>query len=401
MLMTKAVPPPSVKGRKRPDEQGERMASTEAITLNAPRASTEKTSTRALERRDEFFFVLLGAWITLGVYVDGWAHSNLTTPESFFTPWHGLLYSGIAAANGWVAFLVWRNLRRGLRGLQAIPERYELTVVGAALFPFAGLADLLWHTAFGIEVGIGALLSPSHLLLFSAGLLMFTGPIRSAWSRRELAIDPTFSQIFPALLAVTLVTAAVGFFLHYLSAFTTDIPTTTAEPAGDNLDDPRYNLIVAGIGSVLVTNLLLVGAVLVLLRRLRPPFGSVTFLVSAVVVLATGEHGFEDGTAGLLAAPVGGLAADLLIHRFGRSLDGYRVSRLVAAVFPVALWSSFFAALEIFSGLAWSPELWGGVIFLAGLSGLGLSLLMAPPQPQDEGRRAVLLRSQSPVTPSR
>jgi hypothetical protein len=363
-----------------PDQKGERMATSEASALMELQASMEDGATRVLRRRDELVFVLLGAWITLGVYVDGWAHSNLTTPESFFTPWHALLYSGVAAANGWVAFLVWQNLRRGYKGLQAIPERYELTVAGSVLFALAGVSDLLWHTAFGIEVGIGALLSPSHLLLFSAGLLMFTGPIRSTWSRREFPKRPSFSQILPALLAVTLVTAAVGFFLHYLSAFTTDIPTTVAEPAGDNLDDPRYNLIVAGIGSVLVTNLLLIAPILLLLRRFLLPFGSVTLLASAVVVLATGEHGFGDGTAGLVAAPVGGLVADVLIQRLRPAIDQRTLCTVVAAVFPLALWSSFFGALELFTGLAWSPELWGGVIFLTSLSGMALSLVMAPPR---------------------
>lgn len=41
--------------------------------------------------------VLLATWLIGGVFVDGWAHNNLAKLETFFTPWHALLYSGFAA----------------------------------------------------------------------------------------------------------------------------------------------------------------------------------------------------------------------------------------------------------------------------------------------------------------
>src|SRR3546814_2102438 len=41
--------------------------------------------------------VAFGIWMVVGLFLDGWAHDN-NKPESFFTPWHGVLYSGFAAA---------------------------------------------------------------------------------------------------------------------------------------------------------------------------------------------------------------------------------------------------------------------------------------------------------------
>src|SRR3546814_13041177 len=41
--------------------------------------------------------VAFGLWMVVGVFLDGWAHDN-AKPDSFFTPWHGVLYSGIAAS---------------------------------------------------------------------------------------------------------------------------------------------------------------------------------------------------------------------------------------------------------------------------------------------------------------
>jgi hypothetical protein len=43
---------------------------------------------------------LLCGWLVAGSYVDGWAHRHHPDLETFFTPWHALLYSGFLAARG-------------------------------------------------------------------------------------------------------------------------------------------------------------------------------------------------------------------------------------------------------------------------------------------------------------
>jgi hypothetical protein len=65
------------------------------------------------------------------------------------------------------------------------------------MFPAAGLADFLWHAAFGIEADIAALLSPTHLLLLSAGVLMFSGPLRSSWRRSSIHHPSGLGQAVP------------------------------------------------------------------------------------------------------------------------------------------------------------------------------------------------------------
>ena len=52
--------------------------------------------------RRQAITVVAGAWVVLGVFVDGWAHFNRPGLETFFTPWHALLYSGAAALFGWL-----------------------------------------------------------------------------------------------------------------------------------------------------------------------------------------------------------------------------------------------------------------------------------------------------------
>jgi hypothetical protein len=307
--------------------------------------------------------------------------------ETFFTPWHAVFYGAVAASEGWLLTLLVRNVKRGSRGLSAIPEGYGLSVIGAAAFPAAGLADFLWHSAFGIEADIAALLSPTHLLLLSAGALMFSGPLRSSWRRSSAHQRTGLRDVLPALGALTMAAAWGGFFLEYLSPFVNDDPFAVRwSPGGEH--DAADDQVVIGVASVLVTNLLILAPVLVLLRSWRLPFGSVTFLASMVALVPSAVHGFEHGAAGLVAAPVGGLVADVLIRRFERSPERPSQYAALAAVLPLALWSFYFVALDVTGGLGWPPELWGGAVGLATLTGLTLALLVPPTPAAGRGRHS-------------
>jgi hypothetical protein len=88
--------------------------------------------------------------LVIGIYLDGWAHIR-GMPESFFTPWHALIYgsfgfAGLLLAGGWVS-----GSRRGHTWRTALPPGYGLSLVGAGIFLVSGVADLIWHAIFGIE----------------------------------------------------------------------------------------------------------------------------------------------------------------------------------------------------------------------------------------------------------
>src|SRR5215470_10267410 len=99
----------------------------------------------------DWLMVALGAWLLGGLYLDGWAHVHVPRLETFFTPWHAVLYSGYLA--GAVALVVTflRNRRRGAPRARALPPGYRLSLAGAFIFFFGGVADMLWHVTFGIE----------------------------------------------------------------------------------------------------------------------------------------------------------------------------------------------------------------------------------------------------------
>src|SRR3989441_10447542 len=134
-------------------------------------------------RRFEWTVVVLCTWLMAGAYLDAWAHRHLARLESFFTPWHGVLYSGIFAILIFLGARALRNQARGYRLDQALPAGYNLSLIGAALFGVGGVIDMFWHLRFGIEVSLAALISPPHLLLMLAGAPIRGGPPPAARRR--------------------------------------------------------------------------------------------------------------------------------------------------------------------------------------------------------------------------
>lgn len=94
---------------------------------------------------------------------------------------------------------------------------------------------MAWHVVFGVEVGLEALLSPTHLVLLTGGFLLLTAAARSTWSRTgagqsddRLRAEPVSARLrsqLPAVVSLSLATALVAFFLLYASAFTSGAPS--------------------------------------------------------------------------------------------------------------------------------------------------------------------------------
>src|SRR5258708_429028 len=141
-----------------------------APTAGRPHRPVESTSAfsglrRLSTARFDLVIALASAWFVGGLYLDGWAHNNILSLETFFTPWHGVLYSGFFACVAALGWGIGRNRAAGLSWWRSVPDGYQLSAIGAFVFIAAGLGDMLWHIAFGIEANVDALLSPTHLLL--------------------------------------------------------------------------------------------------------------------------------------------------------------------------------------------------------------------------------------------
>lgn len=156
-----------------------------------------------------------------GVVQDGWAHSHGLVDQSFLTPWHAILY-GTMALNGIVlGTIAVRNAIQGYPLRYALPFGYWTSLAGVILFAIGGAFDLWWHTRYGIEIDINALISPSHIWLALGGALIFCGPLRSIAARYGPQ-SVGWKITGPAVLSALALLALLGFFTQY------------AQPIGDN-----------------------------------------------------------------------------------------------------------------------------------------------------------------------
>jgi hypothetical protein len=319
-------------------------------------ATPEGTAGVPPDRRGQFAGTVFATWVVLGLFLDGWAH-NAGRPEDFWTPWHAVLYSGFVAA---VAFFVAERRRRRRDGVVVADD--PLVLAGFVTFGLAGLADAAWHTAFGVEEDVAALLSPSHLALMVGGLLLITGPLRA-----PLPPDPEqpWRVAGTVVAAVTLAVAVVGFFLQFASPFHLTHPEIYG-PTGSEVAHLK------GVTGILLTNALLVAGVAVVATRLpRPPAGSYLVVLGAPALLLSGLLAFR--TVALAAGAVAaGLVLDGLAHRGA----GRRTLLLTA---PAILWPAWFAAFRLGWGpVGWPAEFWTGAVVLAVLTGWGLDALLRP-----------------------
>ncbi len=318
---------------------------------------------RPPSRRFDWLLIVLSLWFVGGLFLDGWAHTHGRTDESFFTPWHGVLYSGH------MAVLV--TLSAYALRFRALPAGYGLSLIGAGLFLLSGLGDLIWHETFGIEQSIEALYSPTHLGLAISGLMIVTGGLRAGWARPERA-PGVFAQL-PALLSLALGLAWVMFFTQPTSPL--------ANSWGLGRFRASYTDQAIGIVSILLDTLLLMGALLIYMRRWQPAPGA-WMLVFGLSACAMGFI-FSKGPyplAHVLVRVVAGLIADVLVRVLRPTVDRPFALRVFTFAVPAVLYALYFLVAWRTVGISWSVHMWSGMIVLAGLTGMLIGFVAVPPQ---------------------
>jgi hypothetical protein len=84
-------------------------------------------------------------------------------PETFFTPSHTILYTGVgllttAVGIGGILLVKNKELRR-----KSYATAFKLLIIGTTTSVVAGPSDFLWHETLGVD----GLLSPPHLALIT------------------------------------------------------------------------------------------------------------------------------------------------------------------------------------------------------------------------------------------
>ncbi|HVS47256.1 MAG TPA: hypothetical protein VMS32_11430 [Verrucomicrobiae bacterium] len=170
----------------------------------------------------DWLMAILVFLVMVGVYQDGWAHSHGLVDQSFLTPWHAMLYGGVAITGITLLIAGSVGLRNGYSFKHALPFGYWLAALGVTVFLIGGAFDAAWHTRFGIEHDLQALVSPTHLLLVFAGGMMISGPLRSIADQHGRRAGG-WKLIGPAVLAILAALMMLDFFTQY------------AQPLGDGV----------------------------------------------------------------------------------------------------------------------------------------------------------------------
>lgn len=321
---------------------------------------------------------LLGLWMLAGLFLDGWAHNALRDQiETFFTPWHAVLYSGMLAIGGTITAAYVRNLLRGYHWLRALPRAYLLSLVGFGLFLASGFFDFVWHDAFGFEIDIEALLSPSHLLLATGAVLMNAGPVRSTWARTPSGEQRGWQALGPAVITMLGLASTFTFFTQYSNVFAHAHYLMGSRPFAPNpwvWDTAMISYFV--YPAAILMFFILLGA-----RLWRLPMGSMTLLMggNAGLMFALTEAYNGHPWGALIAALAGGIAADGLYAVLRPSAERAGALRVFGFAAPFVLFLLVVAAMLITDGMWWRIHMWLGAPFISGVIGLGMTYLAAPP----------------------
>lgn len=355
-------------------------ATTHSDPLSTPASpvSARSSSRPAGSLRFDLAVALLSCWFLFGLFLDGWAHNHGRVDDTFFTPWHLVLYSGYGAVGLVIVAAQVRNVFKGHHWLRALPTGYLPALVGVLIFAGAGVADMFWHETFGVEENMEALMSPSHLALAMGAFLFLTGPIRAAWSRR--GDRPGWKNFLPAFIALVGVLSFLTFFTQF-----SNIAANAAGLYGLRPREFRW-FDLEGVTSAVFSVVLMMGVLSLAMRRWRLPFGTATLLFGFNMLLMTwlDVRQTQDYLI-VLAGLFSGLIADLMIARWQPFSEHKLNFRIFSFVTPFILILSYMVIVQQIGyelsgrGLWWQVHMWLGVPFFSGAAGVLLSYLVIPP----------------------
>jgi hypothetical protein len=349
-----------------------------ATTQDAQRSVVaEGSDTRYVTTPNEDLVTAVLATLMIGgALADTWAHSNLADElETFFTPWHALLYSGFALTAAWTFWLGYRNRGRTSRWWRnGWPVGYGLGALGAVGFIAGGVLDMIWHSIFGVEISLDIVLSPSHLILAVSGTLLVTSPLRSWW-----ATGTTGRRAATGITALSLGSIFGVLLLSHSTAFR----STAATRAYDYVNgSPSHIDASYGTARYLVTTAILLVPVLLVYRR-RAVLGTAAAVVGGIYLFNLVANEFPGTlTSVALGATVGAFAVDLIAGRLDavRGADAPLRLPIVGALFGTLFTAGHLVGLHIAEGVAWPAPIWTGNIVLAALGGALLGGVATPPR---------------------
>lgn len=214
----------------------------------------------------------LGAFLQIGgTSWDVTSHLMLE-PETFFTPSHTVLYSGIGLlviSAGIGGFVLFRNKETGGKSYTVA---FKLLIVGSAISLVAGPSDFLWHEEFGVD----GLLSPPHLALITGMLINSVAVVIGLVRIQRTQLTHPKETI--VRLAIIPAFAALWFTATWY-AYMFSLPFSNGENFQFN-PNPTIAVLVATISLPLLNSIILLAA-----QKTIGGFGGATAVAVLVVIL--------------------------------------------------------------------------------------------------------------------
>jgi hypothetical protein len=332
-------------------------------------AGQQGQATKPLIGGKQFDVIFCGSvlWFTGGAFTDAWAHNNIPRLETFWTPWHGILYSGLLFLILSLVTVLVINRSRSGSWLEAIPQGYRLAYVALPLMVLDGLADMTWHLLFGVEQNLDALFSPTHLTGIVCITLFSTGPLYSMYVRKVM--PSSFGDYFLLATAFLLPYISLVNPFQSFSVFSQVWPTTT--PLTFSIGQ------LAGIAGMALHAALFTFLALHVTRYWTLKPGMFTYILG---VTALGLSVMNQLWFTIPVFLLGGLIIDAAYWYLKPSptrVLHMRLFSVIAATAPYAVYMIWVASTM---HVVWTVHMLVGVVYVLAMLGWGLSYLPYPPK---------------------
>ncbi|KUL40438.1 hypothetical protein [Actinoplanes awajinensis] len=327
----------------------------------------------AFTARERWVLLIASAWLVIGLQLDAYAHATTPELETFWTPWHGVLYSGIAAS-GFTLLWIMRSRLPAIptyRSLLALPNALRIPMGGMAALLVGGGVDTLWHNIFGIEKNLEIFVSPSHELIILGMVLVAMGPalMLATSPGRTLSVGGGFLVAISALFSVlplhiySLHASALGF-----------------RHLGSGDDDP---LVFSTDGQLvhgyLFSTVLLLAPILMIGRRWRLPIGLASALVAIPALLMHLMFDSEDAWWPQLTVAIAAPIVELLLRVANRFVKLPVTARWIALglLAPPIVWGAVLAVGQSVTGtVGWNVHMVSGLLTFSALTGAATVLVV-------------------------
>jgi hypothetical protein len=343
-----------------------------------------KERTVRFSPRELWIMLVASAWLVTGLQLDAYAHATTPQLETFWTPWHAVLYSGIAASGLTLVWLLRSRLPAipTYRTVLALPNALRVPLLGMAFLLVGGAIDTLWHNLFGIERGLEIFVSPSHELIIFGMSLVAAGPVLM------LATRPGDRVSIPDAVLATLSALLSVLPLHIYSLHASVLGTIFFG-SGDSPED-IYSTSAQMLHGYLASTALLLLPIVLIGRRWRLPIGMPTALVAVPALAMHAMFLSEDPWWMSLTVAVAAAGAEIVLRLLAPLVPLPREPAWTAlgVVAPPLVWGTLFVVADAEVGVRWNVHEVSGLLTWTAFVGAATVLIARNVRPAPVGSAA-------------